>query len=160
MIKTCYLDASAIVKVVFPEPESDRVIRYLGESALVLTTIVCFVEALGVLKRKYERNQTSHEEYLTSCAILMGQVSNKYIEIDEKVKLWDPAIFSQVEEVAKLYCLDVSDAFQVIALKTGFLSPFRGSQSEAVVVTADRKLSLVLKKEECRVWYCLEELPT
>ena len=124
MIKTCYFDASAVVKVVFREPGSDRVIEYLGKNGLVYTTIVCFVEALGVLKRKYERNQTSHEEYLTSCAILMGQVQDHYIEIDEKVKLWDPAIFSQVEEVAKLYCLDVSDAFQVIALKTGCLSPF------------------------------------
>lgn len=159
MIKTCYLDASAIVKIVLHELGSDKVIKYVGKSALVCATIVCFVEALGVLKRKYEGNSITHEEYLTNCAILMGQISEKQIEIDEKVKLWDPKIFSQVEEIAKLYCLDVSDAFQVVALKIGYLSAFKGSSAEAIVITADRKLAQVLRREGCCVWYCVDESP-
>lgn len=156
MIIACYLDASAIVKLVLKEPGCEKVRDYVGKGALVCVTIVCFAEALGVLKRKYERKLITHPQYLDACAILMGQVRDKAIEIDDKIKLWDWNVFHEVEKVAKRNCLDVSDAFQVIVLKHGTLAPFKGTAAEALVITADGKLAEVLKSEGCKV----DELPT
>jgi len=59
MSKACYwyyLDASALVKLVVNEPGVNDVRRYFNTNSGACTTFVSFVEALGVLKRKWQDN--------------------------------------------------------------------------------------------------------
>jgi predicted nucleic acid-binding protein len=50
--KNC-LDASALVKLVLPEPRSEKLQTYLARESGWYTTPFCFYEALNVIKRKH-----------------------------------------------------------------------------------------------------------
>jgi predicted nucleic acid-binding protein len=47
-----YLDASAIVKLLIEEAQSKILKEYFSRNSNFYTTSFCFIEALGVLKRK------------------------------------------------------------------------------------------------------------
>jgi len=73
-IRTHYLDAFALVKLLIDEDGSAAVRSYLGPHAIRRTTSLCFAETLGVLKAKHERSRISDEQYLASCEELMAHV--------------------------------------------------------------------------------------
>ena len=52
-----YLDASAAVKLVLREPGFGNLRKYLHLRGSLITTL-CFAEALGVLKREWQRGPT------------------------------------------------------------------------------------------------------
>jgi len=156
IIKTHYLDASAIVKLLIDEDGSAALREYFGKNSVFYTTSVCFVETLGVLKGKFQRNSITQDQYLTACDILMGQVRDEFISIDD-IKIADQDVYRKVDKIAKKYSLDISDAFQILTLKTGFLSPFRGTDAEPILITADERLASVARKEGLKAWYCLGE---
>jgi len=156
IIKTHYLDASAIVKLLIDEDGSTVLREYFRTNSVFHTTSVCFVETLGVLKGKCLRKCITQDQYLTACEILIGQVRDEFIGIDE-IKIADPQVYREVDNIAKRYSLDISDAFQIVTLKKGFLSPFKGTASECILITADEKLANVARQEKLRVWNCLHD---
>jgi predicted nucleic acid-binding protein len=156
IIKTHYLDASAIVKLLIHEDGSAVLKQYFEKHSVFYTTSLCFVETLGVLKAKVLQNSITQDQYLTACEILMGQVRDQFIGIDE-INIADPQIYREVDRIAKDYSLDISDAFQILTLKKGFLSPFRGTASECILITADRKLADAARQENLKVWNCLHD---
>jgi hypothetical protein len=73
-----YLDASAAVKLVLDEPGSDRVKKYFDGHGGFHITSLCFTEALGVLKRKWQSKQIiSMKDYLDKCYRLLALVRGK-----------------------------------------------------------------------------------
>lgn len=157
-ITSYYLDASAIVKLLIDENGSTIVREYLKDKTVVYTTSLCFVETLGALKVKYLRECITQDEYLAAGEILMGRIRDDFISIDE-IKIVDQDIYREVDKIAKKHLLDISDAFQIVTLKRGFLSPLRGTDSEPILITADKPLASAAKDEGLRVWYCLGEPP-
>ena len=67
-----------------------------------------------------------------------------------------PIVFKNVQDVAKKYSLDLSDAFQILSVKEGFFSGLV-EESKTILVSADKKLSRAAKEEGLRVWYFLDE---
>jgi len=156
IIKTHYLDASAIVKLLIDEDGSAVLREYFGKNSGFYTTSLRFVETLGVLKGKFLRDFITQDQYLTACEILTGQVRDDFIGIDE-IKIADPQVYREVDKIAKHYSLDISDAFQIVTLKKGFLSPFKGTASECILITADEKLADVAREENLNVWNCVHD---
>ena len=66
-VKVCYLDASALVKLVADdrdeEPGRDAVRKYYHNNANMKATPYCVAEALSVFKRKFLRKMISRDEY-------------------------------------------------------------------------------------------------
>src|SRR5437867_3138398 len=63
---TYFFDASAVVKFVLSEPGSRRVQRMREETGSVYTSWVLLAEALGVLKRKWQRQEIDDQRYNTA----------------------------------------------------------------------------------------------
>ena len=157
---THYLDASALVKLVIAESDSDKLRAYCARAYLA-TTLLCFGEALGVLKAKWAHRHLTQEQYLAACEELFTRVRNSSLEIESTPLLSsDPrelrVIYQEVEALAQKYCLDISDALQLHALRTGAYSRLEGT-ARASLVTADGKLARAAKAEGMPVWDCVRD---
>ena len=155
-IRTHYLDASAIVKLFVNEKGSEHLRQYHNDHSTFYTTSLCFTEAIGVLKVKWlYRKEITQEQYLAVMNDLMACFAYESIGIDD-TEIKDREVFKEVEKLAERYSLDISDAFQIYTLKTGFFSVLRGD-SEPILITADSKLAEATRKEGLRVWDCMAE---
>ena len=67
-----------------------------------------------------------------------------------------PSVFSNVQNIADRYSLDLSDAFQILSVKEGFFSGLSGG-SRTILVTADEALAKAARQEGLRVWNFLKE---
>jgi len=114
VIRSHYLDASAIVKLLVNEEGSERLKSYSEDHTNFRTTTICFVEALGVLKVKhFYRNELDKEGYFCAAEILAGWTSQMGgLEIEE-VNLSDRSVFYEVEQLCKKYALHLSDGLQL-----------------------------------------------
>jgi predicted nucleic acid-binding protein len=159
IIRTHYLDASAIVKLLINEQSSDRVHKYYSQYSNFRTTSLCFAEALSVLKRKYLGREITLEQYLGACDLLLAYVhpESNGIEI-EVIEIKERCAFQEVEALVKKYSIDVSDAFLIYTLKKGFFSVFEG-ESAPWLITGDSRLANAAKKEGLRVWDCIKDPP-
>ena len=160
--RTHYLDASALVKLVIAEDHAQKLRAYCGR-ALLATTSLCFGEALGVLKGKWEHGRLTHETYLTACEDLFGRVRNNSLEIeDTRLLSADPqeakAIYDEVETLAQKYSLDLSDALQLRTLRSGMYSRLEGT-ARASLITADGKLARAARSEGMPAWDCVHDAP-
>ena len=165
-IRTYYLDASAAVKLLVKEEGSEILEQYMREpdhSSNLFMTSFCVAETLGVLKRKFLREwskeqpyEKAQEKYLAACESLMGQLRDEVIDVHD-IPIANRDTYSKVDALAKRYCLDVVDAFQLVTLKDGFVAPLRGTQSECWLITADCKLAKAARGERLQVWDCLRE---
>ena len=63
LIRTFFFDASAIVKILVDEPGSRRIREVYGGTAQIHTSWVLIAEALGVLKRKWQRGALDERQY-------------------------------------------------------------------------------------------------
>ena len=158
--QTHYLDASAIVKLVIAEDHSEKLRAYCGR-ALLATTALCFGEALGVLKAKWTHKYLSHEQYLAACEELFAHVRNGTLEIEDTPLLsGTPQVlrdhYEKIEKLAKKHSLDISDALQLLILKSGAYSNLEGA-ARARLVTADRKLAHAAKAEGMPAWDCIHD---
>jgi predicted nucleic acid-binding protein len=125
-IRTHFLDASAIVKLLISEPGSAELCNYRRQYSNFYTTSLCFAEALGVLKAKHLRCEITQEEYLDTCYQLLSYVHPDNIGIDIiEIEIKKRVAFDDVENLVKEYSIDVSDAFQIYTLKEVF-SNFAG----------------------------------
>jgi predicted nucleic acid-binding protein len=157
--RVSYLDASAAVKLVLREPGSDNLQRYFhpqdGPRGGFHITSLCLAEALGVLKRKWLRDQLSDKEYHGKCFLLVNYCSSRRIRLED-TELEDLSIFLQAIKLATKHKLDVSDALQLLTVKYG---KFRHlvAESKTLLITADRNLESAAKAEGLRVWNCQTE---
>ena len=156
-----YLDASVIVKLLIPEKGSGVLERYFSKESskgdMFYATILCFVEALTVLKRKhfYDKIPISDEEYFGACDHLFAHAKHNTIEI-ENVGIEDRMVFTEVENLARKHKIDVSDAFQIVSVKKNYFSQPE-FQSKPILITADKPLADAARKEKIHVWYCVDE---
>ena len=154
-IRTHYLDASAIVKLLVREAGSAALCAYLDQHTAFSPTALCFAGTLGALKAKLLRNSLGQEEYLSACEELMAYFRNQTIEIDD-IGISQRRTFDEVEYLSKKYSLDVSDSYQLVTLQRGLYSPLQGD-SKPILVTADEALAKAARSEGLRTWDCLRE---
>jgi predicted nucleic acid-binding protein len=154
------LDASALVKLYVKENGSDILEGYLQNQATRYTTLLCFYEALTVLKVKWlykkdPKDSITRDQYLEaaySMSAWFTHVSRRYKDLD----FLSHDVFHNARSIAERYCVDLSDAFQILSVKEGCFSGLAGD-SKTLLVTADKKLAVVAKKEGICAWYILGE---
>jgi predicted nucleic acid-binding protein len=146
-----YLDASAALRLVLREPGFENLRKCLHLRGSQMTTL-CFAEALGVLKRKWQRRQLSDEQYLGCCYLLLHGCRITL----EDTGLEDRQTFMQASRIARKHKLDLSDALQLLTVKYG---KFRQlvAESKTLLITADGDLASAAKAEGLRVWNCEKE---
>ena len=154
-IRTHYLDASVIVKLLIDEEGSEVVRSYLESHATCITTALCFAETLGVLKAKQVHKHISEEQYLAACEELMAYLRGETLTIEE-IGITDRNVFENVERLVRGHAIDLSDAYQLLTVRDGMLSQLEGD-SRPILVTADKKLAAAAIKEGLRAWDCMHE---
>lgn len=149
-------DASALVKLYTTEAGSDIVREYFDREPTKYATQFCFYEALNVLKVKWlYRKEITRDEYLYAAFHLSawhGASSERVNDLD----FTSPLTFGNAKRLVEKTSLDLSDAFQILSVKTGYFSRMIGDSS-TVLVTADKNLAAAARSEGLRVWYFLEE---
>ena len=158
--RTHYLDASALVKLVIAEDHAEKLRAYCGR-ALLATTSLCFGEALGVLKSKWTHGRLTQESYLAACEDLFARVRNNSLEIEDTPLLSGNsqelrANYEKIEKLAQKHSLDISDALQLLTLRSGTYSRLEGP-ARASLVTADCKLARAAKAEGMPAWDCVHD---
>lgn len=156
-MRTHYLDASAIVKLLVDEDGSAVIREYFQGQSIFHTTSFCFAETLGVLKVKcFQRKEISENEYSLATWHLLSLIGDKSIEIEDNTDIWRPDVFVAIREIVRKYSFDFSDAFQLYTMKQGMLSIF-GYESTPILITADEKLARAAFAEGLRSWDCMKE---
>jgi predicted nucleic acid-binding protein len=125
-IQCFYYDANCLVKLVVDEDGSKEIRGHLyAPGVVVITTVFCFYEALGVLKSKWVGRRRPDfietEEYHSASELLCAYVNDELIQIEE-IKFGGQMFGPVTEKLSKKYNIDLSDAFQLIALKGGMIS--------------------------------------
>ena len=156
-VKTRYLDASALVKLVIDEVDHLPLRLFFKANVNFATTSLCLAEALGVIKGKWLRNRISEDQYFAVTHELVIGVVGKKIEVDE-INLFSFEGIASVEALAKKYSLDLSDALQLETILRGKYSPL-GPNSASILITADAGLASAAQAESIRVWNCAKTDP-
>ncbi len=159
-VRANFFDASALAKIFTDEHGSEFVVEFFhNNSPTKFTTPFCFYETLNVLKSKWiHRKQLSKSQYLEASFRLVAwyRLNTKHVT---DLELSDPVIFNKTRELAELYSLDISDAFQLLTVKKGDFSSFI-NDSKTLLITADKGLANAASKEGIKTWYCLNnEIP-
>ena len=169
-IKTCYYDASALVKLLVEETGSDIIRKYHDEhqSSHFHTTSLCFAETFGVLKTKRGRGEITEDQYLDASDELRSYISGGRIQISD-VNIADVVIFGEAEKLVRKYrpekysknsiskSIDISDALQIVTLKKDYFSKF--PETRPLLITADAGLAKAARGENLCVWDCMNEEP-
>jgi len=146
--KTAFFDASAIVKLVLPEPGSLRVSTVLAECHYAHTSWVLIAEALGCLKRKWQskkpEDHISEDAYRKATLQLLLYVEIETLRaVDVRDGAHGPRLVGYFQDVLTIRqrhpTLDVADALQFRAIKEGLLRHLAGV-SQPRLVSSDRKL--------------------
>lgn len=155
-LKTFYLDASFMVKLVADEVGSDKVRNYffsdvdsncLRLDAAFFTTNFCFFESFSVLKRKLcKKNQN---EYLRCCRLLFAYKNERRIDIIE-YPLENLNDYRKLERLTEKHGIDISDSLQLLSIKETVLKNFK-EESETTLITADEGLAKAAEKEGVKV---------
>ncbi len=156
-VKVRYLDASALVKLVVEEGDSQPVRDFFNANPSFCTTSLCLAEAFGVLKGKWARNKIETDEYFAATRRLIIDAWGKRIEIDD-VGIVNPPVHAEVEQMARKHGLDLSDALQLVTILRGRYSVL-ARNSATVLITADGKLATAASSEGIRVWNCILSPP-
>jgi predicted nucleic acid-binding protein len=151
-----FLDASALVKLVAPEPGSDGFRKYFQTNSWFVTSPLCIAEALGVLKRHWQRDTLTDERYYAGAwELLFSYRDGGRIQLAPE-HLGQPEAFVSARQLSATYALDLSDALQLHLLLHGSLASYcEGSQ--AVLVSADRALTNAARAEGLLAWDILTE---
>jgi predicted nucleic acid-binding protein len=146
-------DASALVKVFSDEDASELIREFFHNQAPTrYTTPFCFYEALSVLKVKWlYRKEIDESTYRESAFRLTAWYAGTLTQTSD-INFYDPLVFHRVRALAEKYVIDLSDAFQIESVKSGYFSHFV-EESSTLLVTADKRLSEVAREEGIKVWY-------
>ena len=151
-----FFDASALAKVYSDEPRSDVVREYFRLRSTKYTTPFCFYEAMNVLKSKWKhKGQLSLEQYLNATFQLTAWYGASSCAIKD-LDFTEPSTFSKAKDIALKSRLDLSDAFQILSVKNGYLSVLVNNSS-TVLVTADKELAEAARTEGLRAWNLMSE---
>jgi predicted nucleic acid-binding protein len=148
-VRTFLIDASALVKLLVHEPDSDAFRKYFSQHSVFVTTSLCIGEVLGVLKAKWLRKQITQEEYFRTSEESMAHLRDGSITIED-VSPADRAVFEATERVARDHALDIVDAHQLVTLERGFYGTL-GGESRAELLTADSALAKAARERNLRV---------
>ena len=150
-----YLDASALVKLVVDEEYSSRVRAYVfaAEQSWRVCTAYCFVEALGVLKRRNATGCLSDRGYIAGSRRLIHLTKDDSIKLIEE-NFPTMVSFSAAETLVKNHGIDFLDAFQLLSVKESW--KYLASPSAPILVTADAQLSKAATKERVKCWFVRE----
>lgn len=161
-----YMDASALIKYFYDEENSDIIRSYVHDciyarksfEIVFRTTSFCFGETLGFFKTKVRRKEISKEEYSIIAMKVIDGISGLF-EIEEP-SLSNASNYSiHVSSLIKKYGLDVSDAFQLVAIKSieAALNQFSGG-IRVILITADKGLARAAKEEGIRSWNISQQM--
>lgn len=156
-IRADFFDASALVKVYCNEPGSDAVRQYFYDRATKYTTPFCFYEAMNILKGKWKfKKQLTTGQYFEAAHNLtswFGASSSKINDLD----FTNPLTFFDAKNIAARNGLDLSDAFQILSIKSGYFS-LLVNDSATMLVTTDKELSDAARNEGIKkIWNVLLE---
>jgi len=159
-IKIHFLDASAMVKLVVNERDSEAIQAYFNNSTgprQFHTNHLCVAEALGVLKHKFllkrKNHQANPKEYFRAVYYLMGFIPQLIQIVPDRLE--DLSVTDETQHLAKKYHLDFSDALQLCTLKSKF---YKGLANSSRFITADRNLALAARAEGLRdAWNCVKD---
>jgi predicted nucleic acid-binding protein len=153
-----FFDASALAKVFTDEPGSNIVREYWNSRATKYTTPFCFYEAMNVLKVKWKhKGKLSVTQYLDAAFRLTAWYGASSSKIND-LNFADPLTFAETKKLAERNGLDLSDAFQIMSVKSGYFSVLV-NDSATVLVTADKGLAEAARVEGLRVWNLMLEPP-
>lgn len=152
--KTCYLDASAIVKLVVDEPDAASIRDYFDSNANFCTSLLCVCESLGICKGKWSRGEISAEGYVRATKKIVTYARTSRIEIDDLGLA--AATHQGVEELGRKHGLDLSDALQLYTILHGKYS-HPGPGSASILISADGGLCAAAISEGIRAWNCASE---
>jgi predicted nucleic acid-binding protein len=151
-----FFDASALVKIYTDEPCSDIAREYFRSAATKHTTPFCFYEALNVLKGKWRhKRQLSLDQYLDAAFRLTAWYGASSAAIKD-LDFTDASTFGEAKEIAVRNQLDLSDAFQILSVKSGYFSVLI-NDSSTMLVTADKELAESARNEGLRSWNLMLE---
>jgi predicted nucleic acid-binding protein len=150
--KTRYLDASALVKLVVDEPDCARIRQFFNSNINFCTTLLCLAEAISVLKRKWAGGEIGTDEYFAAARGLIINAWGSRIELDD-IEFVNPTVQAKVEQTARKYTLDISDALQLVTILLARYS-VPGPNSASVLIPADGGLAVAASNEGIRVWNC------
>ena len=164
-LKIKYLDASALVKLYVDENGSQDLRNFFYSDTNFHTTWLCLAEALGCLKSKWigpqSKNVATKIDTETYFEATLKLVINWRMRIEmDGLELVVPSVPIRVEDMARKYKLDYSDALQLISIKTGKYSKlaYESSpgvyESALVFITGDKPLESAANSEGIRVWNC------
>lgn len=157
-----FLDASVIVKLLVEEKGSDRVRRLWQTGSAFMTTWLCVAETYGVLKRKFESDEITRQQYVSKIYHLLALLEPPGLTVitefgNEKQMLGRAEVLiEQYGDYGKKHRIDFSDALQIASLQTGILKELQGGRSRPLFVTADYGTAEAVKAQGITVWNPLE----
>jgi predicted nucleic acid-binding protein len=154
---TYFFDASTIVKLVVPEPGSEKVKRLLDECGIAHTSWVLIAEALGCLKRKRRDEVLTDEGYSRAVYALFAYIKGHDLDpMDLGIEGGRAILLTHENEMFGYHLryrhLDVADTLQLTIIKESYLAAFAG-ESQAHLVTADSELGKAAEAEGIPVIY-------
>ena len=160
-IKSHYLDASALVKLVADDPDDEpgrtAVRKYYETHTCMKTTSHCLSEALSVFKSKFLRRRISRDDYIRYVDMFITKTVGWKLEIEE-IPILSPKLLEESAILIRKYDLDFVDCVQIVTILHGKDKIFV-NDSKSVLITADRDLAKAARAEGARVWECTSELP-
>ena len=155
-----YLDASVAVKVFCKEPGSEAITEYIVRNASVMcyVTEFAFYEILGVLKRKWNRDELNDDGYTLAISKLEGFLDEGLIQIDADFKPHDRRLIHELGQMVKKHKIDYSDVLQIYAVLHGKRKHY-AHECKTVLVTADSDLANAAIAEGLRVWHFPKDTP-
>lgn len=151
-----FLDASAILKLLFTEATGSKEVKELCRTPHVVrrTTWLCLAEVYGRLKSAWingqkpvprpgqkQLDQKGYDRKLFD----MQKYVQKCIKLEDSIHL-KPREFQDVRHLLKTYrCIDYSDALHIVVLK-------QWRSHSPVFVTSDKALICAAQLEKVEVW--------
>lgn len=152
--RAVFLDASAIIAYhVETQVRREVLLKWWPTEALKYTSPFCLFETLNYYKSMWKGDRKpalSHEQYRTLVFNTHAwyRAAKRYVN---EVSLDDPNTFQETYLLAMKHELDMSDAFQLTCLKTGYFSCLV-NESSTLLVTGDTALAKAASAEGLVVW--------
>jgi predicted nucleic acid-binding protein len=156
-VRANLFDASALVKIFSDEYDSSLIQNFFNNYAPTrYTTPFCLYEALNLLKSKWlHRKELTEDQYRDKSLRLVSWYRGA-TRFGKDIELTEPTVLMSVLALAEKHSIDISDAFQIQSVKSGYFSALADS-SATLLVTADRTLATVARREGIKSWYFPEE---
>lgn len=156
LMRTSFFDASAIVKLLCKNEAGSKKVKGILESQQsVFTSWILVGEAMGVLKRKWCKQEITEKEYASRILLLFTYIDERRFDIrDIEIRGNKPMLKTCKSNLFMLRKnhpeLDVADAVQLLVIKEGLLGKL-AEESEPRLVTADSNLKDAAIKENIKV---------